>query len=86
MWDHCHIFLYAGLQISAPIDLRQRQWEGVIAMECIGRYAPNAPVNHPVYQSVPVPGDPLPPEPTLVSHPLYQSIVLAEALQRILAG
>jgi sugar phosphate isomerase/epimerase len=66
-------------------DLRQRQWEGVIAMECIGRYVPNAPVNHPVYQSVPVPGDPLPPQPTLVSHPLYQSIVLAEALQRILA-
>jgi sugar phosphate isomerase/epimerase len=80
------LFNKGELDLAAVVaDLKRRKWEGVIAMECMGRIIPNSPVAHPVYQDTLVTGDPLPPQPTLMSHPLYQTIVLAEALQRVLA-
>lgn len=63
-------------------ELRARRWDGIIAMECIGRLLP--PANEPAYQNVRVTGEAEPPTSGLLNHPAFQTVQLAYELQRIL--
>jgi sugar phosphate isomerase/epimerase len=67
-------------------ELQARKWEGVIATECIGRLDRESPLRRPIYQSILASGQALIPDPSLISHPLFQTLVLAQEIERVLSA
>jgi sugar phosphate isomerase/epimerase len=64
-------------------DLEARQWNGVIAIECIGRPPDDPTVSHPVYTEL-SPEGLLPQVPGIISHPLFQVLDLGTELEKLL--
>lgn len=67
-------------------ELRQRNWDGVISMECIGGPSGQADVPYPVYRDILVTGEFLPPQPGMVSLPVTQTLLHAYELERIIGA
>ena len=72
----------------APIvaDLLQRGWDGVMTMECIGYTCDDPAIGWPAYREVTPEWQSLPPDRGLVSHPVYQTVLHAQAIDGILRG
>ncbi len=79
-------FFHTGTIDFEPIlrDLTRRQWDGVIAMECMGGASDDPDVPEPAYREVSIEWEVLGPEPGLVSRPAIQTAVLAYEIERTL--
>jgi sugar phosphate isomerase/epimerase len=64
-------------------DLKSRAWEGVMAVECIGRW--DDAIGRPIYQEISADDGPLPVTPDLLHHPVAQTMRLGYHVARHLS-
>lgn len=67
-------------------ELKQRNWDGVIVMECIGGPSGQAEIPYPVYRDILGDGEVVAAQPGMVSLSVTQTVLHAYELARIIGG